>query len=77
MAINPLETAGLDKILHIFAASMEMFQMLLLMLEYSLFPCIIAMFLNKLFAEVKTFSIFLKSFNSSSIGTNAILLQTV
>ena len=38
---NPLETASLDKILHIFAASMRMLQMFSLILKNSPFPCII------------------------------------
>ena len=73
--INPFQTAGLNQILHIFAASMGMFQRLLLISENSPFPCIIAMFLDKLLLEFRTFSIFFKSFNSPDIGTKAILLE--
>ena len=40
--INPLETAGLGKILHILVASTGMLQMLPLILVNSPFPCIIA-----------------------------------
>ena len=71
--INPLETAGLCKVLHIFAAIMEILQMLPLILENSPFACIIAIFLNKIILEIKTFSSFLKSFNSSGTGSNCRL----
>ena len=61
--------ADLGKILHIFAASMGMLQMLPLILENSPFPCIIAIFWNKLLLEIRTFSNFFKFFKS-------VLLQT-
>ena len=57
-----METTCLDKILHIFAASMGTLQMFPLISENSPFPCIIAIFLNKIFLEIKTFPNFLKSF---------------
>ena len=38
MTVNPLETSGLSRILHIFAASMPKLQILLLILENSPFP---------------------------------------
>ena len=73
--INPLETAGLGRILHTFAGSMSILQILPLILENSPFPCIIAIFLNKILLEIKTFSIFFKSFQTSGIGHSVILLQ--
>ena len=42
---------------------MRMLQILLLILESSPFPCIIAMFLNKILSEIKTFPSFFKSLN--------------
>ena len=67
-AINLLETAGLGSILHTFVASMGMLQILHLILEHSPFPCIIAIFLNKILLEIITFSNFFKSFKTSGIG---------
>ena len=52
--------ADLGTILHMFAASMGMLQMLPLILENSSFPCIIAIFLNKLLLEIRTFYNFFK-----------------
>ena len=63
---NPLETASLDKILHVFAASMRMLQMLSLILKIHLFN-VLLLFLNKLLLEIRTFSNVLKIFNSSDI----------
>ena len=60
--INPLETAGLGKIFHIFVASEGMLQMLPLILENSPFPHINAVFLNKIPSEIRTFSCFFNSF---------------
>ena len=74
--INPLETAGLGKKLHIFPASAGMLQMLPLILKNSPFPCIIAIFLNKILLEIRTFTNIFKSFNSSGIGSKVILLQS-
>ena len=71
-----METAGLGNILHILEASMGMLQMPPLILENSPFPCIIAIFLNKLFLEIKAFPNFFKYFNWSGIGSKALLLQT-
>ena len=74
--VNPLETAGLGKIFHIFAASIGLLQVLPLIFENSAFSCIIAIFLNKILLEIKAFSNFFKAFNSSGIGCKTILLQT-
>ena len=74
--INPNETAALGKILYILAASMEMLQMLSLILKNSVFQCIISTFLNKIVLEITTFSNFFKFFNLSVIEYKAILLQT-
>ena len=63
---NPLETASLDKILHVFAASMRMLQMLSLILKIHLFN-VLLLFLNKFLLEIRTFSNVLKIFNSSDI----------
>ena len=41
--------------------------MLPLILKNSAFPCIIAVFLNKILLEIRTFFNFLKLFNSSGI----------
>ena len=51
----------LGKILHIFAASMGMLQMLPLILENSPFPYSIVIFLNKIILEITTFSIFFRT----------------
>ena len=59
--INPLETGGHDKILHTFQVSIRTLQMLPLILENSTFPCIIAIFLNKILSEIKTLSNFFKT----------------
>ena len=56
--INPLETAGLGKILHTFAVSIGALQMLPLILENPPFPCIITIFLNKILLKIKNVSIF-------------------
>ena len=58
MTINPLETVGLRKMLHIFAVSRGTLQMFSLILENLPFSCIIAGFLNKILLEIKTFSNF-------------------
>ena len=42
--INPFESADLGKMLHIFAASMGILQILPLIFANSTFPCIIAFF---------------------------------
>ena len=55
-------TSGLGKIMHIFAASTEMLLMLHLILQNSPFPCIIAIFLNKILLEIRVFSKFFKIF---------------
>ena len=52
---NPLETAGLGRMLHIFVVSLRMLQIFPLILENSLLPWIILIFLNKIFLEIKTF----------------------
>ena len=54
--INPLEMAGLCKMLHMFAASMDMFQMCSLILQNRSFPFIVAIFLNKILLDIRTFS---------------------
>ena len=59
MTINPLETVGLGKILHIFAAFLLMLKVFPLILENSSFPCIIAIVLNKIPLEIKSLSNFL------------------
>ena len=46
--------------LHTFAVSIGTLQMLLLILRNSPFLCIIAIFLNKIILEIKTFGNFLK-----------------
>ena len=57
--INPLEIAGLGKILHIFAASIGVLKMLPLILENSPFPCIFTIFLKKLSWKLGLFLIIL------------------
>ena len=76
MTINHMETAGLGKMWHIFAASLGMLQMLSLILENSPFLYIVVISLNKILMKVKTCCSFFKSFNSSGIRSNVILLQT-
>ena len=49
----PLWTADFSKILHVFVVSLGTLQTLPLILENSSFPCIIAVFLNKMLKEVK------------------------
>ena len=74
---NPLETAGLGEILDKFPVSIGMLQILFLILEISRFPCVIAIFLNKIvLGIVRTFSNFFKFFNSSGLGSRPILLHT-
>ena len=65
--VNTLETGGLSKLLHIIAASIGNLQLLTLILENSLFPCINDIFLNKILLEIKTFLNFFKLFNSPGI----------
>ena len=76
MTVNLLETAGLGKMLHIFAISIGTLQMLPLIIENWPFLCIIAIFLNKILLEIKTLSNYFKFFNSSGKWYKAILLQT-
>ena len=59
---NPLETASLGKMLHIFAASIGMLQMLSLILESSPLPGIISIFLNKIPLQFKFFFWFFYTF---------------
>ena len=56
--LNPLETAGLGRMLNIFVVSLRMLQIFPLILEFSPLPWIILIFLNKIFLEIKTFSNF-------------------
>ena len=56
-------TAGLRKILQIFAASMRVLQMLQLILENSPFPCVIAFLLQNNLLKINNFSSFFNSFN--------------
>ena len=56
-------TAGLGKILHIFAASKGMLQMLPLILENSPFPCVIAFLLQNILLEINNFSSSFNPFN--------------
>ena len=74
--INPLETVANGKILHVFAVSMGMLQMLPLILQNSPFSCIIDIYLNKILLETSNISNSGKSFYLSSIGPKPILLQT-
>ena len=57
-----MESAGLSKIYYIFAAATGIMQMRPLILENLPFPCIIAIFLNEVFLEIKSFSIFFNHF---------------
>ena len=68
--INPLETADLVKILHMFAASMAVLQVLLLFLRSSSY------LLKQNSSGKKTFSVFFKSLNSSGLVSISILLKT-
>ena len=70
--VNTLETGGLSKLLHIIAASIGNLQLLTLILENSLFPCINDIFLNKILLEIKTFLNFFKLFNSPGIESKAV-----
>ena len=70
--VNTLETGGLSKLLHIIAASIGNLQLLTLILENSLFPCIDDIFLNKILLEIKTFLNFFKLFNSPGIESKAV-----
>ena len=54
-----------------------LWEMLPLILENSLFPCIIAIFLKNILVERRTFCNLFKWFSSSGIGSNTILLQTI
>ena len=74
--INPLKSAGFGETFHRFPAFMGMLQMLPLVLKNAPFPCIIAIFRNKILLEIRSFSNFFKSVNSSVIGSKDILLQT-
>ena len=74
--INPLETADLEKMLHIFLFYMETIQMLSLFLENSHFPCIIAIFWSKIFLEIKIIYNFLNFSYWFVTGYNATLLKT-
>ena len=71
--INLLESSGVHKILHVYAASVAMFP---LFLENSPFAGIFAIFLNEILLKIKTFSISSKLFNSFGIRSNTKLLQT-
>ena len=68
--INQLESSGVHKILHVFAASVGMFP---LFLENSPFPCIFSIFLNNILLRIKTFQISSKLFNSFGVGSNTKL----
>ena len=70
--VNTLETGGLSKLLHIIAASIGNLQLLTLILENSLFPCINDIFLNKILLEIKTFLNFFKLFNSPGIESKVV-----
>ena len=71
--INLLESSGVHKILHVFAASVGMFPLLL---ENSPFACIFAIFLNSILLKIKKLSISSKLFNSFGTGFKTKLLQT-
>ena len=72
--VNPLKTADLGKTLHIFAASMEILQILPLFFKTSPFLFIIAIFLNKILLEIKIFTSIFKSFNSCGIVSKVVSL---
>ena len=57
-----MESAGLSKIYYIFAAATGIMQMLPFILENLPFPFTIAIFLNEVFLEIKSFSIFSNRF---------------
>ena len=73
--VNILEIGGPSKLLYTIAASIGNLEMLTLILENSLFPCINDIFLNKIFLEIKTFLNFFKLFNSPDIESKAVLLN--
>lgn len=73
--VNTLEIGGPSKLLYTIAASIGNLEMLTLILENSLFPCINDIFLNKIFLEIKTFLNFFKLFNSPDIESKAVLLN--
>lgn len=73
---NPLKTADLLKMLHIFAVSTGILLIIPLILQNSLFSYIISSFLNKIILKIKTFYIFFHFINPYVLGSKGILLQT-
>ena len=76
IAISPLQSVGLGKILHISADYVGKLRKFSFIFENTPFPCIIAIFLNKILFEIKILSTHLRISNSLGAGCNLVILHT-